>query len=163
MDLLDFACSIEQESIDFYSKMSSQEIASDLSGILLFLVEEEKRHYEIMASWRNNTDAPKIKNSNVILMEPAKVFKQLSDHFQKDGILATHYYNLYEKAWNFEGKSVRFYSSIIRRFTDGKIDLLKKIVDQETNHAVFFRNMLEFLRHPGEWLENAEWYHLDAY
>jgi rubrerythrin len=77
---------------------------------------------------------------------------------------ATHYYNAYEKALKFEEKSVALYESILTKLDkkDQK-GIVNKILDQEKSHVQFLHNMLEFLRHPGEWLENAEWFHQEAY
>jgi rubrerythrin len=163
MDVLNFACKIEQESIDFYKDLSRKESAGSISGIMLFLSAEEIRHLEIIKSWQAHSQAPQIIDAEIAMPDPAKVFKQLADYYQKDGIPARDYYDLYERAFLFERKTLRFYAALAKRYTDERSTILRKIMAQEKSHAFFFKNMLEIIKRPGEWLENAEIYHLDEY
>jgi rubrerythrin len=162
MNLLDFAIEIERKSIEQYQQLSRQTIVKELSSIFLFLAGEEKSHYEILKAWRDNTDSPVLEESQSI-PDADNAFQKLSDHFNTYGVPATHYYNAYDKARIFEEKSIAFYESLIGQIPEGQKNLLMKIIGQEKKHAQFLVNLLEFLRHPGEWLENAEWYHLEEY
>jgi rubrerythrin len=162
MNILDFALEIEQEGIDLYKQLAKVTIVRELSGIFLFLADEEKRHYEIVDAWRNNTDVPRLDEVS-ILGDPENVFKKLSENFYAFNIPTTNYYDAYSKACCFEEKSIAFYTNLLDQSKDGQKGLVEKIIDQEKEHALFFINLLEFLRHPGEWLENAEWYHLEEY
>ena len=161
-DLLDSVIEIERKSIELYQDFSRQTIVKELSGIFKFLAAEEKSHYEIVKAWRDNSDSPVLDESQLI-PDPNNVFQKLADHFNTYGIPATHYYDAYDKARLFEEKSIAFYESLAEQISEGQKKLLGKIIDQEKKHTEFFINLLEFLRHPGEWIENAEWYHLEAY
>jgi rubrerythrin len=161
-DVLNFAIEFERESIEHYQKLSSQTVIKELSSIFRFLANEEKSHYEILKAWRDNT-APQFLGGDSLIPDTEKVFQKLSDHFNTYGIPATNYYDAYEKARIFEEKSISFYESLSEQIAEGQRILLTKIIDQEKKHAQFFINLLEFLRHPGEWLENAEWHHLEEY
>lgn len=163
MDLLELAMAIEKEGIDCYTKFAGEAVGQEVSGIFMFLAREEKNHYEILDAWHNYTDVPALDNFNIRKQSKA-VFARLSDHFETYGTPATHYYSAYEKALRLEEKSVAFYQEALLKIENrDQNEILKKIIEQEKSHARFFIDMLEFLRHPGEWLENAEWYHLEEY
>ncbi len=162
-DILDFAMGIEKEGMAYYKHLSNTSLGKDVVSIFAYLSEEEKRHYEIFAALRNNADAPPLEDFAILSRAP-EVFKGLADHFETYGVPATHYYNAYEKALRFEEKSVSFYTAALTKINDDKQkELVAKILDQEKTHVQFITNLLEFLRHPGEWLENAEWVHLDEF
>jgi rubrerythrin len=161
-DLLNSAIEIERKSIELYQEFSRQTIVEELSSIFQFLAAEEKSHYEILKAWRENADAPVLDESQLIA-DPENVFQKLADHFNIYGVPATHYYNAYDKARIFEEKSIAFYENLDEQIPVGQKIILMKIIDQEKKHAQFLKNLLEFVRHPGEWLENAEWYHLEEY
>jgi rubrerythrin len=161
--ILEFAMGIEKEGMDYYKHLANTSVGKDVASIFTFLSEEEKRHYEIFAALRNNADVPPLEDFAILSRAP-QVFKGLADHFETYGVPATHYYNAYEKALRFEEKSVSYYSDALTKIMDAaKKDILAKIIDQEKTHVQFITGLLEFLRHPGEWLENAEWVHTDEF
>jgi rubrerythrin len=163
MDFLELAMAIEKEGIDYYTKLADKVKWKDEAGIFLFLAREEKGHYEILNAWQKHFDVPPLENFN-ILKESKAVFRRLSDHFETYGTPATDYYNAYEKALRLEEKSVAFYKeALIKMESPAQKEVLTKIIEQEKSHVNFLTDMLGFLRHPGEWLENAEWYHLEEY
>ena len=47
--------------------------------------------------------------------------------------------------------------------TEPQRTVLKNIIHQEKGHALLISSLMEFNRAPGEWLENAEWYHIDEF
>ena len=162
VNLLDLAMDLELKSIELYQNLSNQTLVKELTSVFQFLAAEEKSHYEILRTWRENADSPDLEFMPFI-PDLEKVFQKLSEHFRAYGIPATHYYNAFEKARIFEKNSLEFYEDLLEKIEEGRKVLLMKIIDQEKQHAEFLTNMLEFLRYPGEWLENAEWYHLEEY
>jgi rubrerythrin len=41
--------------------------------------------------------------------------------------------------------------------------LFLQIAEEEKKHYWILENILNFISRPQNWLENAEWYHLDEY
>jgi hypothetical protein len=103
-----------------------------------------------MNAWRCGSPVPAIGNSTAPPPDPSVVFNRLSGRLRKDGIHADHYASLYGKAWMFKRVCVEFYSGFMKRFTANRRDTLINIIDQERNHAIFFRNIIEFLKQPRE-------------
>ena len=42
-------------------------------------------------------------------------------------------------------------------------DFFNKIADEEKRHQTVIENVIRFLDRPRQWLENAEWHHLEDY
>lgn len=164
---LTFAKQIELQGKDHYSKLAKDIPVPEISGIFRFLADEEQRHYDIFDAWQKNALLPHIVNAQ-ILVKSQKAFQKLWEQFREAGLPAMDYYDAYEKALAFENKSAALYESQLSAIeisvaTDGQRTVLKNIIHQERAHALFITCLMEFNRSPGEWLENAEWYHLDEF
>lgn len=46
---------------------------------------------------------------------------------------------------------------------DNQKNILNKIADEEHKHWVTLESVLQFLKRPEQWLEDAEWNNLEAY
>jgi rubrerythrin len=70
----------------------------------------------------------------------------------------------YRDAYDFEQESIRLYSTALEKSSDQKEQQqLTRIIDEEKKHAQLMDSLCEFVKKPKEWLENAEWHHLDEY
>jgi rubrerythrin len=161
MNLLDFAMAIEKEGIEYYTKLANEAVWKEVSDIFMFMAGEDKGHYKILDAWLSRSYPPLPDNSNILKQSKA-VFKRLSDRIELYGIPIVNYYSAYEKALRLEEKSVAFYKeALIKIENQDQKEVLIKIIEQEKSHASFLTDLLEFLRRPEEWLENAEWYRLE--
>ena len=71
---------------------------------------------------------------------------------------------LYKKAQQIEKKSQDFYSEKATEVNDlSQKGLFLQIAEEEKKHYWILENILNFISRPQNWLENAEWYHLDEY
>jgi rubrerythrin len=72
----------------------------------------------------------------------------------------------YRKACEIEEVSQKFYQEKANLVEDGpERQILLRLAKEEKNHLRIMENIVEFVsrREPGNWLENAEWHHLDEY
>jgi rubrerythrin len=72
----------------------------------------------------------------------------------------------YRKARDIEEKSRQFYREKAQEETDQQSRvLLERLALEEDKHYRIMDNIVEFVSRPepGNWLENAEWHHLDTY
>jgi rubrerythrin len=72
----------------------------------------------------------------------------------------------YRKACTIEAVSERFYREKAEETKDANEQrIFSRLAGEEANHLRIVENILEFVSRPepGNWLENAEWSHLDAY
>lgn len=167
MGMLDFAKEIEMKGFQHYSELAKTADTKEISSIFGYLAKEEKRHYKIFDSWQRNVNIPPLGKSN-ILRNSKLAFRKLAKHFNTLGVSAVNRDDAYGKALSFENKSIDLYTNALNKITDNvefeeQGNMLKVIIDQEKKHARLITALMEFQRHPGEWLENAEWNHLDEY
>lgn len=163
MDILDFAMDIEAEGMALYADLAEKTPQREIAGIFGFFEKEEKRHYEIFEAWKKNINAPPLEETDL----PGKaeeVFKNLSQQFITAGTPATDHEDAYKKALGIEEKSIKFYSGMQADMEDEEQKLvIALIIQQEHTHVRLINQLMEFQRHPNEWLENAEWNHYEEY
>lgn len=167
MELINYAKELELKGYEYYVILAQESTIGEISGIFTFLAKEEKRHYEILDSWQQNIKIPAIENEN-IMENVNEVFQKLTDQFRGASFVAIDRDDAYEKALEFENKSISHYTKALERLGPGKEHetqrtMLQSIINQEKIHAQLITSLMEFQRHPGEWLENAEWYHFEEY
>jgi rubrerythrin len=163
MSMLDFAIEIETEGMKFYAKLAEQTPIREISGIFRFLLVEEKRHCDIFDAWKKNIDAPPLENTGLV-GKAAEVFKSLSEGFDRAGVPAIDHEDAYKKALSLEEKSISFYSTLQAEMAHEEQKMvLALIIKQERTHVRIIKQLMEFQRHPYEWLENAEWNHYEEY
>jgi rubrerythrin len=163
MNMLDFAIEIETEGMKFYAKLAEQTPIREISGIFRFFLLEEKRHCDIFDSWKKNIDAPPVENTG-LAGKAAEVFKSMSEGFDRAGVPAIDHEDTYKKALSLEEKSILFYGNLQAGMANEEQKVvLELILQQERTHAKIINQLMEFQRHPHEWLENAEWNHYEEY
>ncbi len=163
MDMLDFAIAIETEGIELYSDLASKTPLRQIAGIFQFFAREEKRHYDIFSAWKKNVKAPAVEDTN-LLGKTAEAFREISKNFVTAGTPAIDHEDAYKKALSLEEKSIALYNDAqARTANEEQKTVLKLIIHQEHTHVRLINQMMEFQRHPNEWLENAEWNHQDDY
>ena len=74
----------------------------------------------------------------------------------------------YRKARDIEEASMKFYQEQDEKATGGggpQWQIFLQLAREEAQHLWIMENILEFVSRPepGNWLENAEWHHLDEY
>ena len=71
---------------------------------------------------------------------------------------------LYAKAQEIEKKSQQFYHEKARQADiDDQKKLFERLAKEEEKHYFLLENIIDFVSRPEQWLENAEWYHLEEY
>ncbi|MBN1309755.1 MAG: ferritin family protein [Chitinispirillaceae bacterium] len=165
MIFLHFSKEIERKGLEYYNKLADATQIREIAGIFRYLAREEKRHYEIFESWEKEGVLPPVENSG-ISKHATTAFEVLSEHFKTAGVPAINHGDAYEKALEFENKSIRFYTEALNGIEvsdESQRAILESIIDQEKTHARLITSLMEFQRHPGEWLENVEWRHAEKY
>jgi rubrerythrin len=164
MDFLDYAKEIETLGMEQYALLSYKTHTRELSSIFVFLADQEKRHYEIFDSWQRKGPPPEVP-AETVLGKAKEAFRRMAGHFMTNNYLPPlNYEQAYEKALLFENKSIALYEEALPKVEDREQrSVLERIIGQEKAHSRFITSLMEFLRHPGEWLENAEWNHLEEF
>jgi len=164
MDFLDFAKNIEKQGKEQYLTLANSMQEKELSGIFKFMAAEEERHWEVFDGWQKKIHTPETA-VELVLGKNSDAFKSIAGHFIGEQYIAPiNYEQAYDKALQFENQSIALYESGLSNTTDEEWKpVLTMIIEQEKAHADFLVSLKNFLRHPGEWLENAEWRHAEEY
>ena len=158
MEFLAYAKEIELQSMKFYTELAHQITDKELSGIFIFLSDQEKQHYEIFNSWQKKLLTQELLTSTNILKQANSTFKKLSKHYNTIEIPVNNRDEVYLKALEVENKSINLLTLAIETSKESKINieienqnsLLKQIIVQEKYHAELIVSLMEFQRHPYE-------------
>lgn len=167
MEFLRIAKEIEKKGELFYRELANEYEVQEMAGIFRFLAEEESRHYAIFDAMETKTAVPELTDTN-LTQDTQKIFDTFFSQFRSKTEPIIDRSAIMDKALALETKSVQFYEKEYEKSKSMELDeseraILKKIIKQEKSHIDFISSLKDFYRHPGEWLENAEWYHLDTY
>lgn len=162
MDIYQFAMKMEKDGENYYRELGAHTNQSGLKQILNLLANEEVKHFQIIEKMSQKKTKPSV--SQETLFDSVKtIFQSLSEtekipEFKSDEI------DLYRKALDIEKQSHRFYVEKSEEVEEeSSKELLRQLAAEENKHAFLIENLIEFMRRPNTWLENAEWYHLDEY
>ncbi len=161
MDIFEFAMEKEKDSRDFYNQLADKTADKGLAKIFNMLADEEAKHYRIIEQMKNNSSQD-IGDTN-ILSDAKNILKRLKETSDKLSFPASQI-GVYKKALTIEQQSREFYlqkASEVENPRQKKI--FARLAEEENKHYFLLDNILEFVSRPEQWLENAEWYHLDEY
>ncbi len=162
MDFFDIAMGIEKEGEDFYLKLAEGCSSNEgLSNIFKMLAQDEQKHYAIFRSMKANNPADFQKTE---IFENAKeIFGSFRQQFDKLSCDVSQL-TLYKKALELEKKSYDFYMEKLDEFTDTiHMEIIRKVANEEKKHMLLLENIVELIERPENWLENAEFFHLEDY
>ncbi len=159
-NIFEYAMQMEKDGEDYYRRLVQKAGNNGMKTILTMLADEEVKHYNAIK--RIQTQKTQISESE-ILTDAKNVFVQIkeSDASFDFDIKQTE---LYKKARDIEKKSRDFYTEKAGEVTEEyQKELFLKLADEEQKHYVLLDNIIEFVSRPEQWLENAEFYHLEDY
>jgi rubrerythrin len=167
MDILGFAKKIEKEGYEYYKNLSKDIKSSKLAGIFKYLADEEQKHYRLFDAYQGTQqgsvmDEEEMNDKDIILKAKA-VFMSLSKDIDvidpEDEAEAA-----YQKAISLEKNSISFYKYAIKETEDPKQKkAIEIILDEEMKHLMILKSIVDFVKRPKEWLENAEWHQIEEY
>ena len=161
MNIFDFAMEKEKFSEDYYRRLAGKTNNKGLQSIFNMLADEEAKHYKIVADMKKNIAAD-LAETTVLLSAKnnfAKMQKS-AENFSVD----INQVELYKKAQNIEKQSEDFYLQKANEIPDEyQKEIFQKLAEEEKKHYFLLDNIIEFVSRPKQWLENAEWYHLEEY
>lgn len=164
MDFLEFAKKIETQGMEQYTLLAKTLEVKGLNGIFAYMAEQEKRHYEVFDSWQRNATVKTTLTEETVFPKAKEAFENLAKHFAAGNFIApSDYEQAYNQALEFENNSIKLYTGFLSKSGEEQRPVLESIIAQEKAHARFIIDLLAFLRHPGEWLENAEWNHREEF
>jgi rubrerythrin len=157
-NIFDFAMQMEKDGEDYYRQLAQQAGNKGMKTILTSLADEEVKHYNAIEKIK--TQETQITDSE-ILTDARNIFVQIKESGEKFDF-DTDQKDLYKKARDIEKKSRDFYTDKANEVTEGyQKDLFLKLAVEEQKHYVLLDNIIDFISRPEQWLENAEFFHLE--
>ena len=161
MDIFDFAMNMEKEGEKFYRELAQKSSDKGLEAIFNLLADDEVKHYETFQKMKNE-EVTEIAGTQ-ILQNAKSIFTQIKEEsLQVNPDI--NQVDLYKKAQKVEKENEDFYRQKAEEVGDEKHkNILLMIADEEKKHYHLLQNIIEFVARPQQWIEDAEFYHLEEY
>lgn len=161
MDVYRFAMQMEKDGESYYRECASKTASVGLSRILLMLADAEVTHHELFRRMQSHED---------FLLPDAEYLQDIKNVFveirEKEGAAGARISeaDLYRKAQELERKSWELYASAAELAASPAERLaFERIAVEERRHYRILEGIIDFVSRPQQWLEDAEWYHLEDY
>ena len=165
MDIFEFAMQMEKDGENYYHELMNAATLPGLKKIFGFLAAEEAKHYAYVEKLQQKKGGT-LNTAPEVLENVKNIFLEMKEGKQLPDTVTQQAKNAYIKARDIEEKSRKFYLEKAEEVTDEEAkSLLLSLAKEEHNHYYIMENIIEFISRPepGNWLENAEWHHLDEY
>jgi rubrerythrin len=160
MDVFDYALQMEEDGETFYREIAQKTSNEGLQAILTMLANEEFKHYQAIDRMRQGEY---LITETTVLDDALNIFiemKEQGERFESEQEQA----DIYARAQEIEKKSQQFYHEKAGQTDkDDQKKLFERLAKEEEKHYFLLENIIEFISRPKQWLENAEWYHLEEY
>lgn len=161
MNIYDYAMQMEKDGENYYRDSARKISNAGIRQILSILADAEVKHYDILQKMKKNENVQMPDTG--ILSNVKNIFVKMKEEDDVIGIDITQI-ELYKKAQEIEEKSRKFYLEKAGEVNNpSQKEIFLKIADEEKKHYLILENIIEFVSRPQNWLENAEWYHLEEY
>jgi rubrerythrin len=160
MDIYEFAMQMERDGEKLYRELASQSREQGIARILSMLADDEAKHYSIVNQMRQAAQPQQMARTEV-LTNAKNVFAEMQGKsFDLKGTAV----ELYRQAQDIELRSEEFYRGKAQEVSrPAHKELFLKIAEEEKRHYTLLDYIIEFLSRPYEWMENAEFNHLEDY
>jgi rubrerythrin len=161
MNIYDYAIEKEQQAESLYRELANKTRNEGFSNIFNMLADEESKHYKLIEDMKNDVPAELLDSE--LFPKVKKVFEQMGKK-KEEFVFETNQVELYKKAQGIEQQSRDFYIEKANEADDAfQTDIFEKLAEEEQRHYLLIDNIIEMASRPEQWLENAEWHHLDEY
>lgn len=163
MEIYTFAKAMERKGAEYYRMLARETDLKEIRGVFEHLAVEEDNHYKIFEAMERGSDSSVADTTSSVIEKAKTVFATLARGVHmpetlRDSVAA------YKKGLELERESIAYYRKARETAPDEpQKKILDMIVKQEQSHARFMESMIDFVNRPAQWLEDAEWYHLDEY
>jgi rubrerythrin len=162
MEFIEFALEKERKTIESYRALAEKcQSHEGVKNILLMLADDHEKHSDTLMEMQNSAS---------VEMEGAEVFREARRMFsdmQKDKnpfSCDINQVKLYEGARELVLKKHQFYLDVAEKMENEESKVIViKMAEEEKKQAVVLENIIEMVRRPETWLEDAEFHHLDEY
>ncbi len=161
MNVFELAKKVELEGEKIYKEGLERTSNPGLKRILKMLLDAEINHYRIFDAMEHEKKPESVSHFSFDSIK--HIFENIRSSpegldFNEEEI------EVYKKALKFETNTERFYREQAEKTADKKLkEEFILVAEEEKKHKHIVQNLLDFVNRPNEWLENAEFNHLDQY
>ena len=162
MKALAFAMEKEKQAEQLYRDLEAKTGDPGFSSIFGLLAEQEVKHFEALKQMQ--AEAPELTKIDTNVLPRARdIFSKMKSAVKNFDFDVSHV-DLYKKAQQVEQESRDFYLEKADEIENPKgKDLFLALAEEEKKHYFLLDNIIEFVNRPQQWLEDAEWHHLEQY
>jgi rubrerythrin len=161
MDVYSYAMQMEKDGEAYYRECAAKTASAGLRRILLMLADAEVAHFELFRRMQAQEEA-RLPDSD-LLEQVKNVFAEIREREGAAGVRSSEV-DLYRKAQELERRSWELYDAEAGRAVSPAERLtFERIAVEERRHFRILEGIVDFVSRPEQWLENAEWYHLEEY
>ena len=132
-----------------------------MKKIMTMLADAEVKHYNVFKQMKEHK--PVRLPEATILKDVKNIFVAMREEGGLEGISASEI-ELYRKAQDIEKKTEDFYLEKASQVEEaGQKETFLQVAKEENKHYFILDRIIEFVSRPEQWLENAEFYHLEEY
>lgn len=163
MEFFKLALEMEKITIENYRTLAEKCQSNEgVKNILLMLADDHEKHTNTLIAMQNKGHAE---------MPDSKAFREVSKLFanmqsEKNPFSCDiDQVKLYEDARDLVLKKQRFYLDIVDNMDISQESkaLVKQMAEEEEKQAEVLNHIIDMVRRPQTWLEDAEFHHLDEY
>ncbi len=160
MNVFEFAMQMEKDGEDYYRQLASAADNSGLKTILTMMADEEVKHYSYLHKMQ--TEQPQVEE--VTILTDCKNIFALMKNSSETVSSQVDQVELYKKAQEVEKENETFYREKANEVEqDYQKELFLLLAEEEKKHYFLLENIIDFVSRSQEWLENAEFCHLDDF
>jgi len=161
MNIFEFAMQKEKYSEQYYRQLAAETNNKGLQKIFNMLADEEAKHYTVVEQMKSKI--PERVSKTDVLSDAKDAFKQMKEAVDKFSFEASQV-QTYKKAQDIEKESREFYLQKANEVQDRcQKGIFRKLAEEENKHYFLLDNIIDFVSRPEQWLENAEFHHLEDY
>lgn len=161
VDIYDYAMQLEKDGEALYTQAAAQSANAGIATILNMLADAERNHYALFKRMQQH-ESPEVRETP-ILADIKNIFVEIREKGGLEGLPFSDV-EVYRTAQEIEKKTEAFYTEKANELKGQPQEtVFLKIASEEQKHFRILQNIIDFVFRPAQWLENAEWHHLEEY
>jgi rubrerythrin len=160
------AKTMETEGRKMYEVFAKGAPNRELAGVFSALANDEQNHYNTFDALERSVKLEPVADVSGTV-NVAMIFDSIRNAFKVDdkALAALHDAGAsYENALVAEQKSIDLYNEILAGQKDESLKVaITFIINEEKRHIKIIEGLIDLVRRPKEWLEDAEIHHQDKY
>lgn len=161
MDIFEFAKEKEKYAEEFYRDRAAKSPDKGLAEIFLLLANEEEKHFDLIEKMQ--AEVPAELAETTVLSDAAAIFEKIREGAMKFSFDRSEL-ELYKEAQKIEQNARDYYLDKADQVeVQAQKDIFLKLAEEEKKHYFLLDNIIDFVSRPQQWLENAEFHHMEDY